>query len=80
MSDHISFRNMPAKQTQQSVREQNVISFLREVTLVAKCSGSDCDFSRIHRGNFQSLSDVLEDVYSHNCRWKKHVTISFVVD
>jgi len=72
---------MPAKQTQQSVREQNVISFMGDLTLVAKCSNSKCDFAIIRTGvNFQTLSSLLEDVSCHSCAFKKHVSISFVVD
>lgn len=84
MSDsaYLTVRAMPAKSTVAQSREENVKSYMRDLTAVIRCSSHSCDFHRIHRGTFESLSNVLDDAATHWCGsgFAKHCTVSFVVE
>lgn len=82
ISEYLTVRAMPAKSTVAQGREENVKSYMRDLTAVIRCSSHSCDFHRIHRGTFESLSNVLDDAATHWCGsgFAKHCTVSFVVE
>lgn len=81
-STYLTVRAMPAKSTVAQGREENVKSYMKDLTAVIRCSSHSCDFHRIHRGTFESLSNVLDDAATHWCGsgFAKHCTVSFVVE
>lgn len=82
MSEYLNLRAMPAKSSVAHGREENVKSYMKDLTVVVRCSSHSCDFHRIHRGTFESLSNVFDDAATHYCGsgFAKHVSISFVLD